>query len=157
MSNSKMIMDDSPEPSGKGRGIKFVIVLVVVILSGVMLFYYTLGKEENQLTGNERVKDPITLTESDKSSIDQVVKTETIADNDQPSVNRNQPENEMASNTTSKNVDYYIVKPGDCLWMIAQRSEIYNSGLAWATLYENNKDIISDPNIILPGQHIKIK
>ena len=58
-----------------------------------------------------------------------------------------------ASQTESKSVEYEI-KKGDTLWKIAQ--ENYGDGYAWTNIYENNKTIISNPNIIETGTKIVI-
>jgi murein DD-endopeptidase MepM/ murein hydrolase activator NlpD len=43
---------------------------------------------------------------------------------------------------------YYMVRPGDCLWNIANK--FYGNGLEWRRIYESNKDKISNPNLIRP-------
>ncbi|MCD7898600.1 MAG: LysM peptidoglycan-binding domain-containing protein [Bacteroides sp.] len=48
--------------------------------------------------------------------------------------------------------EMYEVKAGDSLSKIASRY----SGMTWKEIYEANKDTIKDPNIIHPGQKIKI-
>ncbi|MBK5722269.1 LysM peptidoglycan-binding domain-containing protein [Dysgonomonas sp. Marseille-P4677] len=47
---------------------------------------------------------------------------------------------------------FYEIKSGDSLSKIA---ELY-PGLTWQELFEANKDVIKDPDIIYPGQKIKI-
>jgi Uncharacterized protein containing LysM domain len=46
----------------------------------------------------------------------------------------------------------YEIKPGDNLSKIAKKFP----DMTWKKIYEANKDIIKDPNIIYPGQKIKI-
>lgn len=48
--------------------------------------------------------------------------------------------------------EIYEIKPGDNLSKIAKKYP----GMTWKKIYEANKDIIKDPNIIYPGQKIKI-
>jgi nucleoid-associated protein YgaU len=48
----------------------------------------------------------------------------------------------------------YTVLTGDNLSKIAQ--SIYGDATKWRTLYEANKDIIKDPNLIHPGQVLKL-
>ncbi len=51
--------------------------------------------------------------------------------------------------------DYYVVKPGDTLWEISQR--FYGVGWRWTEIYNANRSIIGgDPNLIRPGQVLKI-
>lgn len=47
---------------------------------------------------------------------------------------------------------FYEIKPGDSLSRIAQ----HYPGMTWQKIYEANKDVIKDPNVIHPGQKIKI-
>jgi nucleoid-associated protein YgaU len=48
----------------------------------------------------------------------------------------------------------YIVAKGDSLSKIAQRA--YGDGTKWRKIYEANKDIIKDPDLIYPGQALNI-
>lgn len=54
--------------------------------------------------------------------------------------------------STGGSEQIYEIKPGDSLSKIAQ----HYSGVTWQKLYEANKDVIKDPNVIHPGQKIKI-
>jgi nucleoid-associated protein YgaU len=51
---------------------------------------------------------------------------------------------------------FYIVKKGDTLWGISKKSEIYGDPLKWRKLYENNKDVIKNPDLIYPNQKLKV-
>lgn len=51
-------------------------------------------------------------------------------------------------------VKTYTVKSGDSLWHIA--AEQLGSGLKWKEVYEANKDVIKDPNLIYVGQKLVI-
>ncbi len=48
----------------------------------------------------------------------------------------------------------YTIKSGDTLWKIA--AEYYGNGALWTKLYEDNRDVIADANLIRVGQQIKI-
>ena len=48
----------------------------------------------------------------------------------------------------------YVVVNGDSLSKIAQRE--YGDANRWRTIYEANKDVITDPDLIYPGQELKI-
>lgn len=50
--------------------------------------------------------------------------------------------------------EYYEIKKGDSLSAIAKRA--YGDASKWRTIYEANKDQISNPDLIYPGQKIKI-
>lgn len=45
----------------------------------------------------------------------------------------------------------YTVKPGDYLYKIAADEYVYHDGSMWPTIYEENKDLITNPNVIYPG------
>jgi nucleoid-associated protein YgaU len=49
--------------------------------------------------------------------------------------------------------EYRVVK-GDSLSKIAMR--VYGDPQAWRRIYDANKDIIDDPNLIQPGQVLKV-
>jgi len=48
----------------------------------------------------------------------------------------------------------YTVKAGDSLSKIAKRE--YGDGAKWKQIYEANKHIIKDPDLIYPGQELTI-
>ncbi|MHB8065153.1 MAG: LysM peptidoglycan-binding domain-containing protein [Ruminiclostridium sp.] len=48
----------------------------------------------------------------------------------------------------------YVVKSGDCLWSIAKK--YYGDGSKHAKIYNANKSIIKNPNLIYPGQRLVI-
>lgn len=48
----------------------------------------------------------------------------------------------------------HLVTPGQSLWAIAQ--QWYGDGALWPRLYEANRDQLSNPNLIYPGQVLRI-
>lgn len=60
----------------------------------------------------------------------------------------------VQSGSSSTATKIYVVKSGDSLSKIA--SNEYGNAGAWKTIYEANKDILSDPDKIFPGQKLKI-
>ncbi len=71
----------------------------------------------------------------------------------------NQIDPDMRSGDLVLNIDVkeggeetYEVQAGDNLSKIAQKYD----GLTWQQIYEANKDTIKDPNIIQPGQKLRI-
>jgi nucleoid-associated protein YgaU len=48
----------------------------------------------------------------------------------------------------------YVVQEGDTLWLIADTA--YGSGPLWEVIYEENRDVLEDPNQIQPGQVLRI-
>jgi nucleoid-associated protein YgaU len=55
--------------------------------------------------------------------------------------------------TTGSGKTYVVVK-GDSLSKIAKRE--YGDANKWRTIYEANNDLIKDPDLIYPGQELKI-
>jgi len=56
-----------------------------------------------------------------------------------------------ASSTTTR---IYVVVSGDSLSKIAKRE--YGDANKWKQIFEANRDIIKDPNLIHPGQKLKL-
>jgi nucleoid-associated protein YgaU len=50
--------------------------------------------------------------------------------------------------------EIYVVVAGDSLSKIAKR--VYGEANQWHRIHEANKDLIKDPNLIHPGQKLKI-
>jgi nucleoid-associated protein YgaU len=44
----------------------------------------------------------------------------------------------------------------DCLWNISKKKDIYNNAWMWPRIWMGNRDQIKDPDIIHPGQKLKI-
>ncbi|HOM08519.1 MAG TPA: LysM peptidoglycan-binding domain-containing protein, partial [Spirochaetota bacterium] len=42
----------------------------------------------------------------------------------------------------------------DCLWRIAEK--FYNDGFKWKVIYDANRDIVKNPDLIKPGWILKI-
>ncbi len=58
------------------------------------------------------------------------------------------------SQANPKSTGYYVVKSGDSLWAIAKK--YYGNGAKCNIIYNANKDKIKNPNLIYPGQKLKI-
>lgn len=54
----------------------------------------------------------------------------------------------------SENVEYYIIESGDSLSKIAKK--YYQNAMEYPRIFEANKEVIQDPNLIYPGQKIRI-
>jgi nucleoid-associated protein YgaU len=50
--------------------------------------------------------------------------------------------------------DMYVVKSGDTLWAIA--TEAYGDGNRYPEIFEANKPMLTDPDLIFPGQVLRI-
>ena len=59
---------------------------------------------------------------------------------------------EMPSNDVSDN--FILIKPGDMLWTIAYR--LYGDPFKYIQIFEENKDQITNPDLIFPGQLFSI-
>jgi len=60
-----------------------------------------------------------------------------------------------SSSTTERSTErMYVVKSGDSLSKIAQRE--YGDANKWRRIFEANQDKIKDPDLIHPGQELKI-
>lgn len=44
----------------------------------------------------------------------------------------------------------------DCLWNISKKKDIYNDAWMWPKIWQGNRDQIKDPDVIHPGQKLKI-
>ncbi len=56
--------------------------------------------------------------------------------------------------------NFYVVRlvpnSRDCLWRIAEYEFIYDDAFKWPRIYEANRNIINDPDLIYPGQKLII-
>jgi nucleoid-associated protein YgaU len=57
-----------------------------------------------------------------------------------------------AANTKARSGLLYTVQPGDSLFLIAEKRLGY--GNRWPEILALNRDIIEDPDLILPGQEL---
>lgn len=60
----------------------------------------------------------------------------------------------VKSGASSTATRIYVVVSGDSLSKIAKRE--YGDANKWKQLYEANRDTIKDPNLIYPGQKLKL-
>lgn len=51
---------------------------------------------------------------------------------------------------------HHRVRPGDSLWEISARADVYGDGRDWRRIYEANRGAIRDPDLIHPGQELRI-
>ena len=52
--------------------------------------------------------------------------------------------------------DTYVVKPGDSLWSIAAKPEVYGKAAGWRRLFDANRALLKSPNRIRAGMTLKI-
>lgn len=56
--------------------------------------------------------------------------------------------------TPDESVTYYEIQKGDSLWKVAEK--VYGNGGKYTKIFEANKEVIKDPDLIYPGQKIRI-
>ena len=61
---------------------------------------------------------------------------------------------EVSAPTQTIEVQYYEIKKGDSLWKIAKT--VYGNGNDYPKIFEANREVIKDPDLIFPGQMIRI-
>ena len=54
----------------------------------------------------------------------------------------------------SENVEYYVIKSGDTLSGIA--AKFYGQGSLYPRIFEDNREVIKNPDLIYPGKKIRI-
>ncbi|TES91821.1 MAG: peptidoglycan-binding protein LysM [Candidatus Cloacimonadota bacterium] len=60
----------------------------------------------------------------------------------------------LESPASEEVTEFYTVKSGDSLWKIAQ--EFYGNGNKYQEIFEANKEVIKNPDLIYPGQTLRI-
>lgn len=53
-----------------------------------------------------------------------------------------------------EDAQYYVIEKGDTLWGIS--SKLLGNGAKYKEIFEANKEVIEDPDLIFPGQKIRI-
>ncbi|TLG79132.1 LysM peptidoglycan-binding domain-containing protein [Methylocystis sp. B8] len=51
---------------------------------------------------------------------------------------------------------FYVVKPGDTLWKIAEAHYGAGKGAKYMEIFEANRPLLTDPDKIQPGQRLRI-
>ena len=121
--------------------------------SGKRLFYtnLTVGMEDYQITDDAEEGFDITVTVSLKQYRHYGTKTVTVqpaeTTAETPTAPVEQPQRETSE---APQQSAYTVKSGDCLWNIAKK--YLGDGSRYNEIYELNKDKITNPNLIYPGQ-----
>ena len=65
-----------------------------------------------------------------------------------------QPEEAVAEALEPSNVEYYVIQSGDSLSKIAK--QYYGNASDYPKIFEANREVIKDANLIFPGQKIRI-
>ena len=100
--------------------------------------------------GTARKEQTIILAENGDAAQDEVASSEGAGETGASDQSGDAP----AAEAGAAAGDTYTVERGDCLSNIAEK--LYGDGTKWTLLYENNRDIIKRPGLILPGQVLKL-
>ena len=60
----------------------------------------------------------------------------------------------LTTPAATEKVEYYVIKSGDTLSGIA--AKYYGKGSLYPRIFEANREVIKDPDLIYPGQKIRI-
>ncbi len=71
-----------------------------------------------------------------------------------PKISITEIDSDVASALEPSNVEYYIIQSGDSLSKIAKK--YYKNAMEYPRIFEANKEVIKDPDLIYPGQKIRI-
>jgi nucleoid-associated protein YgaU len=63
------------------------------------------------------------------------------------------PEAPAAPRVVPQGTGNYVVQPGDTLSQIASAQHV---GGGWREIWQDNSGVVADPNVIFPGQHLKV-
>nr|CAA6823337.1 MAG: FIG00904084: hypothetical protein [uncultured Thiotrichaceae bacterium] len=50
--------------------------------------------------------------------------------------------------------EFYVIEKGDSMWKIAEKA--YGNGSKYTAIFDANREVITDPDLIFPGQKIRI-
>ena len=64
------------------------------------------------------------------------------------------PGSPAASVAAAEDKEVYTIRRGDTLWAIAKR--YLGSGLRYTSIFQSNREVINDPDLILPQQQVKV-
>ncbi len=67
---------------------------------------------------------------------------------------RPSPASPVGTQSNLRAKDIYTVRRGDTLWAIAK--QYFGSGLRYPTIFEDNREIIKNPDLIHPEQQVKV-
>ncbi|MBI3321781.1 MAG: LysM peptidoglycan-binding domain-containing protein [Candidatus Omnitrophica bacterium] len=80
---------------------------------------------------------------SDQMSLDAVAPPETTMSEGSPPA-------------ASQPYDIYVVQPGDSLWSIAAKPEIYGKATRWRRIFDANRDLLKAPDRVRAGMRLNI-
>ena len=99
-----------------------------------------------------KFKDGVVSLEGKADSAEAMEKAVLIAGNTQGVTEVNV--DNLDSPAPAEDVQYYTIESGDSLSKIAK--QFYGNAMDYPKLFEANKEVIEDPDLIYPGQKIRI-
>ena len=119
---------------------------------GKLLFDTNMTVSMESYTTKEEAKNGFDLTVSIKLKQYKPFGTKIVkVSNDTAKV---EPVREQTNSPAPKQETTYAVEQGDCLWNIAKK--FYGDGSKYTKIYEANKDMITNPNLIYAGHVLVI-
>ena len=149
--NAKYYLDILEELKTEKKSFQFKVIRTLP--NGSVLFDTDLkvSLEDYEITDDAKEGFDIVVAVKLKQYKEYGTKTVKVAEENTASVEQKRStENSPAPSTNQS----YTVKSGDCLWNIAKK--YYGDGSKYTAIYEANKDKISNPNLIYPGQVLTI-
>lgn len=143
-------------PQGSSKMWYFLLLLIPI---GFVLYLFLAGDKGSEKNNISKVAETSSKVDSAKQTSDIIDTSTSIATNKTP---ENSNKDEMTSEGKSSkeagksNAKTYRVNSGDCLWTIAEKSELYGNPYQWMKIFEANKDKIKDPSIILINSELII-
>ncbi len=134
-----------------------VILSGALMLSSLVLWGCSSSPSKDELKQLETTQAEISsLTQKDQ-------KLAALPENDQR-IHEEQYRLDMLRDSLKKivatNGQTYIVKSWaeshDCLWNIAKKPKVYHNPFLWPKIWQDNRDQIKNPDIIHPGERLKI-
>lgn len=116
--------------------------------------------EQSEETATVETSEPeIANAEENQVSDQASVETPTVNDTQNTEI-ASQENNQENSEETQDGVQEIrsgasvIIRRGDSLWVVARRN--YGEGVRFTTIFDANRDQVRDPNLIYPGQVLKV-
>lgn len=105
----------------------------------------------------QRSSKPTEEKTEDQAITEEKENKNTLKDNEK--IKELNEKDKIKDNKEKKYIEYNVKtwqNKKECLWNISGRKDIYGDPYKWKKIYKANKDKISDPNLIFPGQTLRI-
>jgi len=157
MKSERIVMGEAPDKEPKLK-IKLWIPSVLIVLLFVIVAVILV----NPFRQKETKAPELTITETEKKgetgiAVEEVSKkTEVVVPIPLKPESTTKAESPKVASVTPKSVNSHKVVEGECLWIIAGYPEIYKDPYRWTEIFNANKDRIDNPDLIYPGQDLKV-